>query len=97
MDKKLIESKMIASVNHFTKEINGLRTGRASTALVETILVESYGSKLPLNQVGNIAVPEARLIVVKVSPSLTRVRAWPIVFRGSDSVPSLLSSPVLDI
>ena len=49
MDKKLIESKMIASVNHFSKEINGLRTGRASTALVESILVESYGSKLPLN------------------------------------------------
>ena len=66
MDKKLIESKMIASVNHFTKEINGLRTGRASTALVETILVESYGSKLPLNQVGNIAVPEARLITIQV-------------------------------
>ena len=57
---------MIASVNHFTKEINGLRTGRASTALVETILVESYGSKLPLNQVGNIAVPEARLITIQV-------------------------------
>ena len=66
MDKKLIESKMIASINHFTKEINGLRTGRASTALVETILVESYGSKLPLNQVGNIAVPEARLITIQV-------------------------------
>ena len=66
MDKKLIESKMIASVNHFSKEINGLRTGRASTALVESILVESYGSKLPLNQVGNIAVPEARLITIQV-------------------------------
>ena len=54
MDKKLIESKMIASVNHFSKEINGLRTGRASTALVESILVESYGS------------PEARLITIQV-------------------------------
>ena len=66
MDKNLIESKMSLSISHFTKEINGLRTGRASTALVENILVDSYGSKLPINQVSNVAVPEARLITIQV-------------------------------
>ena len=54
MDKNLIESKMSLSISHFTKEINGLRTGRASTALVENILVDSYGSKTPINQLGSI-------------------------------------------
>ena len=66
MDKKLIENKMTMSISHFTKEINGLRTGRASTALVENILVDSYGSKVPLIQLGNISVPEAKLITIQV-------------------------------
>ena len=66
MDKKLIENKMTMSISHFTKEINGLRTGRASTALVENILVDSYGSKVPLSQLGNISVPEAKLITIQV-------------------------------
>jgi len=66
MDKKLIENKMSMSIGHFTKEINGLRTGRASSALVENILVDSYGSKVPLNQLGNITVPEAKLITIQV-------------------------------
>ena len=66
MDKNLLEKKMSASVTHFTKEINGLRTGRASVALVEHIQVEAYGSKLPINQVGNISVPESRLITIQV-------------------------------
>mgnify|MGYP001410013245 CR=1 FL=1 len=42
MDKALLENKMTSSINHFTKEINGLRTGRASTALVDHLLVEDF-------------------------------------------------------
>ena len=66
MDKSAIELKMTTSVGHFNKEINGLRTGRASTALVENILVDSYGSKIPIIQIGNISIPEARLITIQV-------------------------------
>ena len=66
MDKKLIENKMTLSISHFIKEINGLRTGRASSGLVENLLVDSYGSKVPLNQLGNISVPEAKLITIQV-------------------------------
>tara|TARA_B110000014_G_C20082360_1_gene565742 strand:+ start:429 stop:977 length:549 start_codon:yes stop_codon:yes gene_type:complete len=66
MDKNEIELKMTTSVSHFNKELNGLRTGRASTALVENILVDSYGSKIPIKQVGNISIPEARLITIQV-------------------------------
>ncbi len=66
MNNEEIESKMNSSLIHFNKEINALRTGRASTALVEDILVDSYGTKVPINQLGNISVPEARLITIQV-------------------------------
>ena len=66
MDIDQLETKMNSSLSHFNKEINGLRTGRASSSLVESILVEAYGSTLPINQVGNISVPESRLITVQV-------------------------------
>lgn len=48
------------------KEFSGLRTGRASVSFLDPISVEAYGSKVPLNQVSNISVPEARLITVQV-------------------------------
>ena len=66
MDKVLLENKMSSSISHFTKEINGLRTGRASTALVDHLLVEAYGSKVPISQLGNISVPESRLLTIQV-------------------------------
>ena len=66
MDIKLLESKMLLSLNHFTKEINGLRTGRASESLVDNIQVDAYGSKVPINQIGNISIPEPRMITIQV-------------------------------
>ena len=48
------------------REFSGLRTGRASTSLLDSISIEAYGSKVPLNQVSNISVPEARLLTVQV-------------------------------
>ncbi len=48
------------------KDFAGLRTGRATTALLDGILVESYGAMVPLNQVGNVSVPEARMLSVSV-------------------------------
>ena len=66
MDIDQLETKMNSSLSHFNKEINGLRTGRASSSLVESILVDAYGSTLPINQVGNISVPESRLITIQV-------------------------------
>lgn len=66
MDYKIIENKMSSTLSHFTKEINGLRTGRASAGLVENIQVEAYGSKVPITQLGNISVPESRLITIQI-------------------------------
>ena len=44
----------------------GLRAGRANPAMLETIMVDAYGSKMPLNQVGNVSAPEPRLLTVSV-------------------------------
>ena len=57
--------KMQNAVDHLRHEFSVLRTGRASTGLLESIKVNYYGSMTPLNQVANINIPEARLIVIQ--------------------------------
>ena len=62
----IFEEKMDKSLENLKKEFQGLRTGRASVSLLEPVFVDAYGSKVPLNQVSNISVPESRLITVQV-------------------------------
>jgi len=50
---------------HFKNEIDKLKAGRATTALVEDILIDSYGVKAPLKQVGSISIPEPSLLVIE--------------------------------
>ena len=57
---------MDGALNALKNEFAGLRTGRASTSLVEPITVEAYGSKMPMNQVGTVSVPEPRMITIQV-------------------------------
>jgi ribosome recycling factor len=57
---------MKKAVQYFKNEIAGLRTGRASTALVEEIKVDYYSSKVPIKQLASISVPEANQIVLQV-------------------------------
>ena len=66
LDLDDIKRRMEGSLNSLRTEFMGLRAGRASTAMLEPIMVEAYGSKMPLNQVGNISVPEPRLLTVTV-------------------------------
>jgi ribosome recycling factor len=61
-----IRRRMKSAVEVLRKEFSGLRTGRASAALLEPVTVEAYGSKMPINQVGNIGVPDPRLLTVQV-------------------------------
>ena len=61
-----LEDRMKASVEALKKEFSGIRTGRANPAILDGIMVDAYGSKMPINQVGNINVPEARLLTVQV-------------------------------
>ena len=65
-DLNIYGEKMEKAIDVLKREFSGLRTGRASTSLLDPISVEAYGSKVPLNQVSNISVPESRLLTVQV-------------------------------
>lgn len=65
-DLKDLRKRMEGAVTALKAEFGGLRTGRASASLVEPIDVEAYGSKMPMNQVGTITVPEPRMITIQV-------------------------------
>jgi ribosome recycling factor len=66
LDLDDINRRMEGSLSNLKTEFMGLRAGRASTAMLEPITVDAYGSKMPMNQVGNISVPEPRLLTVTV-------------------------------
>jgi ribosome recycling factor len=61
-----LQHKMQVSLDHVKKEFAGLRTGRATTGLLEPVMVDAYGSQMPLNQVASVSVPEPRLLSVSV-------------------------------
>ncbi len=61
-----IERRMKGAAAVLQKEFGGLRTGRASTSLLEPITVDAYGSQMPMSQVGTISVPEPRMLSVQV-------------------------------
>jgi len=63
--KASCEDKMRKAISALKDEYNGLRTGRASPALLDRVRVDYYGEKTPIAKVANISVPEARLIVIQ--------------------------------
>ncbi|MGN6155347.1 MAG: ribosome recycling factor [Sphingomicrobium sp.] len=66
MDKSDLQRRMHGAVDALKHDLSGLRTGRASTALLDTIHVEVYGANMPLNQVATVSVPEPRMLSVQV-------------------------------
>jgi ribosome recycling factor len=64
--RKDVTRRMEGAVEVLHKEFGGLRTGRAAVSLLEPITVEAYGSEMPMNQVGTISTPEARMLTVQV-------------------------------
>jgi ribosome recycling factor len=65
-DMNDLKRRMQGAIASLKQELGGLRTGRASTALLEHVQVEAYGSHMPLNQLATISVPEPRLLNVQV-------------------------------
>ncbi len=65
-DMNDLKRRMEGAVNSLTQEFSGLRTGRASASMLDTLQVEAYGSMMPMNQVGTVNVPEARMLSVQV-------------------------------
>ena len=61
-----LESKMNSAVLHFEKELNSLRTSRANPSMLDNILVDAYGTKTPINQLGNVSVLDASTISIQI-------------------------------
>lgn len=60
-----MSERMDKSVDSFKKELAKVRTGRASLSILDGILVDAYGSSMPLNQVGTLTIPESRMIAIQ--------------------------------
>jgi ribosome recycling factor len=61
-----VDRRMNGAVATLKSEFSGLRTGRASPALLDPVMVEAYGNSVPINQVGTVSTPESRMITVQV-------------------------------
>jgi len=61
-----IKRRMDGALTALKQEFSGLRTGRASAGLLDTVQVEAYGASTPLNQIGTVSVPEPRMISVQI-------------------------------
>ena len=64
--KNDLETRMISSVQSARSEMAGIRAGRASPSMLDSIKVETYGQKMSINQIGNITTPDARTINIDV-------------------------------
>lgn len=65
-DKADIERRMNGAVESLKGDLSGLRTGRANVTLLDPVVVEVYGSNMPLNQVATVSAPEPRMLSVQV-------------------------------
>jgi ribosome recycling factor len=60
-----VKKRMDAQIEHVRRELGGVRTGRASVNILDTVHVEAYGSMVPLNQVASLSVPEPAMIIAQ--------------------------------
>ena len=65
-DEKSYSLKMDKAIEVFSKELSSLRTGRANASMLDLIKVDVYGQQMPINQIGSITTPEARMINIQV-------------------------------
>lgn len=65
-DKADVERRMKGAVDSLRSDLSGLRTGRANVTLLDPVVVEVYGSNMPLNQVATVSAPEPRMLTVQV-------------------------------
>ena len=66
MELSLFKEKMENTLSFFEKELSSVRTSRASVTMLDNIQVDSYGTKTPINQLGNISIPDSNLITIQV-------------------------------
>ena len=73
IDLNDVKRRMEGSIASFGKDLAGLRTGRASASLLEPVMVDAYGQKMPINQVANVGAPD---------PTLSTVQIWDTSMDG---------------
>ena len=61
-----LDNKMLTSIEHLEKELQTIRTSRANPTMLENIYIDAYGSKTPLNQLGNISSPDSSMLTIQV-------------------------------
>src|ERR1700752_2682215 len=67
-----VKKRMDSQLEHVRREFSGVRTGRASVTILDSVHVEAYGSHMPVNQVASLSIPEPTMIVAQpFDPSLT--------------------------
>lgn len=66
LDLADLERRMEGALTSLAREFQGLRTGRASTQLLDSVIVEAYGVSMPINQIATVSVPEPRMLSVQV-------------------------------
>ncbi len=66
IDTRDLERRMQGAMNSLGTEFASLRTGRASASMLEPVMVDAYGQKTPINQVGTVNVPEPRMVTINV-------------------------------
>jgi len=66
MDSNALKSRMESAISFFEKELSSVRTARASSAMLDNLMVEAYGTKTPINQLGNISVPDSNTLTIQV-------------------------------
>lgn len=86
-----LTKKMNASFENLLREFGSLRTGRASVALLDNVMVEAYGGVVPLQQVGTVSAPEAKLLTVQVWDS-SLIKPTEIAIRNA----AIGLNPVVD-
>ena len=100
-DKADVERRMKGAVEALKSDLQGLRTGRANASLLDPVVVEVYGSMMPLSQVATVSAPEPRMLSVQVwdKSILTRwKRRLPMPtsasIRSSTARPCACRSPI---
>jgi ribosome recycling factor len=86
-----VRKKMNTSFESLLKDFGGLRTGRASVTILDHVFVEAYGNKVPIQQVGTVSAPEARMLTVQVWDS-SLIKPTEVAIRNSQ----LGLSPMVD-
>ena len=66
MNLQDLDIKMASTIEHYEKELQTIRTSRANPTMLENIFIDAYGSKTPVNQLGNISTPDSSMLTIQV-------------------------------